>query len=309
MKTNLTLRGRGLALAALAICTTSATAYAATAPAPGATESSVTIAGAAKSKTVGYGSDVRISGVVNPRAAGTPVELQHRPRGGAFQPVARTRTKANGAYEFSPMARASGAYRALAAGAAASAAKRVTVIGKLKTRSTRHVLDGGRTRVRGTLMPRKRGRSVKLQLRTRAGWRTVDRTRTGTGGRFNASWRPSGAGTYRLRVRSAGDRFSASARDRLARVYAYRPGHASYYGPGLYGNRLGCGGTLTPSTLGVAHKTLPCGTRVTFRYRGRSVRVAVIDRGPYIAGREWDLTEATKHRLGFGSTGTVWSTR
>jgi rare lipoprotein A (peptidoglycan hydrolase) len=34
----------------------------------------------------------------------------------------------------------------------------------------------------------------------------------------------------------------------------------------------------------------------------------VIDRGPFVGGREWDLTPATKAKLGFGSTGTVWST-
>jgi rare lipoprotein A len=35
----------------------------------------------------------------------------------------------------------------------------------------------------------------------------------------------------------------------------------------------------------------------------------VIDRGPYVGAREWDLTAATKRRLRFGSTGTVWATR
>ena len=85
----------------------------------------------------------------------------------------------------------------------------------------------------------------------------------------------------------------------------FRSAAASYYGPGLYGNKLGCGGTLTPSTLGVAHKSLPCGTRLTVRYRGRSVRVAVIDRGPYAGDREFDLTQATKNRIGFPSTGRV----
>jgi rare lipoprotein A (peptidoglycan hydrolase) len=35
----------------------------------------------------------------------------------------------------------------------------------------------------------------------------------------------------------------------------------------------------------------------------------VIDRGPYVGGRDWDLTGATKTRLGFPSTGTVWATR
>jgi rare lipoprotein A (peptidoglycan hydrolase) len=39
------------------------------------------------------------------------------------------------------------------------------------------------------------------------------------------------------------------------------------------------------------------------------VTVPVVDRGPYVAGREWDLTGATKARLRFPSTGTVWSTR
>ena len=303
------LRGRGLALAAVVACSTTATAYAATEPSPGASTASVSMAGATESETVGYGREVRIAGAVKPRAAGTSVQLQHRPSGGSFQQVAQTRTTRNGSYEFTPVARSSGAYRTMARGAAASAAKRVTVVGKLSTRAMRHVLGGRQARVKGTLMPRKPGRTVNLELRTRAGWRVVDRTRTGTGGRFSASWRPSGAGVYRLRVRSAGDRFSAPTGDRLARVHAYRSAHASYYGPGLYGNRLACGGTLTPSTLGVAHKSLPCGTRVTFRHRGRSVTVPVVDRGPYVGGREWDLTSATKHRLGFGSTGTVWSTR
>src|SRR3712207_9322983 len=65
----------------------------------------------------------------------------------------------------------------------------------------------------------------------------------------------------------------------LGRVNVYRVALASWYGPGLYGNRTGCGGRLTYGKLGVAHKSLPCGTKVTFRHRGRSVRVPVIDRG------------------------------
>jgi rare lipoprotein A len=92
-------------------------------------------------------------------------------------------------------------------------------------------------------------------------------------------------------------------------VTVYRPAVASWYGPGLYGNRLACGGVLTPSTIGVAHKTMPCGTKLTLRYGDRSVRVRVIDRGPFVAGREFDLTAATRNRLGFGSTGRVLSSR
>ena len=58
----------------------------------------------------------------------------------------------------------------------------------------------------------------------------------------------------------------------------------------------------------MANKTLPCGTMLTLRYHGHSVRVPVVDRGPYVAGREFDLTPATKARLGFGDTGEVWTT-
>ena len=66
-----------------------------------------------------------------------------------------------------------------------------------------------------------------------------------------------------------------------------------------YGGPLACGGRLARNQLGVAHKSAPCGALITFRYGGRIVRVPVIDRGPYIAGREWDLTGATAELLGF----------
>ena len=89
----------------------------------------------------------------------------------------------------------------------------------------------------------------------------------------------------------------------------FRPAAASWYGPGLYGERTACGRTLTTSTMGVANKTMPCGTKVTLRYRGREVTVPVIDRGPYAGNREYDLTAATKAKLGFPRTGTVLTTR
>jgi hypothetical protein len=66
-----------------------------------------------------------------------------------------------------------------------------------------------------------------------------------------------------------------------------------------YGGPLACGGRLARNQLGVAHKSAPCGALITFRYAGRVLRVPVIDRGPYIAGREWDLTGAAAEALGF----------
>lgn len=73
---------------------------------------------------------------------------------------------------------------------------------------------------------------------------------------------------------------------------------ASWYGPGFYGNRTACGSLFTPEIFGVAHLTLPCGTTLVLTYGDRSVTVAVIDRGPYVAGRALDLSNATKLALG-----------
>jgi rare lipoprotein A (peptidoglycan hydrolase) len=56
---------------------------------------------------------------------------------------------------------------------------------------------------------------------------------------------------------------------------------------------------------GVASLTLPCGTMVTLSYQGRRVTVPVIDRGPYVEGRVFDLTEATKEALGCPDLCTV----
>lgn len=69
----------------------------------------------------------------------------------------------------------------------------------------------------------------------------------------------------------------------------------SWYGPGLWGRSGACGmfgpDGLQPDDVGVAHRTLPCGTKVTFRYNGVTVTTRVVDRGPYVAGRTWDMTK------------------
>jgi hypothetical protein len=79
----------------------------------------------------------------------------------------------------------------------------------------------------------------------------------------------------------------------------------SWFGPGLYGNGTACGQTMTKTLVGVAHRSLPCGTLVTFRYKGRTVTVPVVDRGPYVAGRTWDLTKGACTLLAHCFTGTI----
>lgn len=73
---------------------------------------------------------------------------------------------------------------------------------------------------------------------------------------------------------------------------------ASWYGPGFYGNRTACGQTYTPEIMGVAHRLLPCGTQIRITSpAGVTLVVPVIDRGPYIAGRSLDLSDATRLAL------------
>jgi len=94
---------------------------------------------------------------------------------------------------------------------------------------------------------------------------------------------------------------------RPALVALMRALKATWYGPGFYGRRTACGERLGRATLGVAHRTLPCGTRVTFYHDGRFVTVAVIDRGPFRRGVAWDLTAAAAKQLGFRATGVLRS--
>lgn len=81
---------------------------------------------------------------------------------------------------------------------------------------------------------------------------------------------------------------------------------ASWYGPGFYGNRTACGQLYTPEIAGVAHRTLPCGTMLELEFRGTVVVVPVIDRGPFIAGRTLDLSNATRGALGCTDLCPVW---
>jgi len=84
-----------------------------------------------------------------------------------------------------------------------------------------------------------------------------------------------------------------------------RSAGATWYGPGLYGNHTACGQTLRPGTIGVAHRTLPCGTAVKFAYHGRQLVARVIDRGPYTKGNAFDLTNGARHVLHFEGANRV----
>ena len=164
-----------------------------------------------------------------------------------------------------------------------------------------NVRAGRRVVVRGTAQPNFR---VSLRIQRAGRWRTLARARTDARGAFTLRDRMRRPLSARARLSAAG-----AAPRSLGRLNVYRSALASWYGPGLYGQRLGCGGTLSAGDLGVAHRSLPCGARVTLRHRGRTLRVRVIDRGPYTGGREYDLTAATARRLGFNGHGAILTTR
>jgi rare lipoprotein A (peptidoglycan hydrolase) len=79
-------------------------------------------------------------------------------------------------------------------------------------------------------------------------------------------------------------------------------GVATWFGPGFYGQKTACGQTLTPAVIGVAHRTLPCGTLVKVSYNGRMLILPVLDRGPYSHIAEWDLTAGAATALSITET-------
>jgi rare lipoprotein A (peptidoglycan hydrolase) len=187
------------------------------------------------------------------------------------------------------------------------AARKPKITGKLvRSRS----VGGSGIKVQARLRGVGHGKAhVRLAVRASGSrkWRVVASTNARGGKKFNLRWRGGNPGRYMTRVSVR--KFGRSASDRTGRAFVFRKSFASYYGPGLYGGGLACGGTLSPGTIGVAHKTLPCGTRVTFKVGNRVVTARVIDRGPYVGGRDWDLTTALRNKLRFGDTGTVYATR
>jgi peptidoglycan lytic transglycosylase len=176
----------------------------------------------------------------------------------------------------------------------------------------RAALLGRWQRVAGTLDSAGAGQALLLQRTDgRSGWVTVARATTGKAGGFSARWRPTQIGRFTLRAVPATASATASAADALPTTptTVYRAAIATQYGEGSYGSRTACGVILRPTTIGVAHRTLPCGTMVEFYFRGATVRAPVIDRGPYANNADWDLTNAAASRLKFNGLDYVGAMR
>jgi rare lipoprotein A len=87
-----------------------------------------------------------------------------------------------------------------------------------------------------------------------------------------------------------------------AKTKVRRTGIATWFGPGFYGQQTACGQMLTPAVIGVANRTLPCGTLVQVTYKGHALVVPVLDRGPYANHADWDLTAGAAQALNISET-------
>jgi rare lipoprotein A len=141
-------------------------------------------------------------------------------------------------------------------------------------------------------------------------WVAVASATAAADGSYVATWRGDRVGEHRVRavLASSGQAVAASATPELA-ITVHRPAKATWYGPRFYGRRTACGQRMSRTLLGVAHKRLPCGAEVALTYGGRSVTVPVVDRGPYVKGRRWDLTAATAQALDFTFTDRIGAVR
>ena len=152
------------------------------------------------------------------------------------------------------------------------------------------------------------GQTVTLETRQGTDpWLAVASVTVAQDGSFSTTWRPSSYGQFQIRGVLAGASTAADSPSSSAprTVVVYRPGIATWYGPGFFGKRTACGQRLTRTLLGVANRRLPCGTQVQISYRGHTLVAPVIDRGPFARGVQWDLTSATAKKLGMKVTSRI----
>ncbi|HEY5317987.1 MAG TPA: septal ring lytic transglycosylase RlpA family protein [Solirubrobacteraceae bacterium] len=275
---------------------------------------------------LGFGHPLTVTGLAPRTDGGYRLALEFSAAGAPWRTLSHTKVHSDGAFRLRAPLTRSGAVRVVPvtppapapatvtddasslsappspAAISASEPAPVTVAAKLTTAAGAMVAGTSHPlKVRGTLLPRHAGAVVRLQRRARRRWRTIATTRTRGGGRFLLRDRVRAAGKQTVRVSFAGDAGNASVSTPGRSLISLHPALASWYDDA--GNTA-CG---FHAGDGVASKSLPCGTKVTFAYHGRTVTAVVDDRGPFVPGRQFDLDQATAAALGFDGVDTVWS--
>ena len=273
------------------------------------------------SRHIAYGDSLKVTGTASVANAGQTIALEFAKAGTrGWQSVSSTKVGPHGHFTFVEPIKQSGLVRAVStrttpragspvpgvtppATIAPSPSRPVQVASSFRVRGRSiDALTGQSVAVRGKLLPERAGRRVILEGRSGRHWHELATTRTGRHGGFRLRYGTGSLGRRQLRVRFKGDRLNTRANHGAGRITVFRESVASWYND--------AGGTACGfhAGYGVANRTLPCGTKVTFRYGGHTVTAVVDDRGPFVGGREWDLNQNTAGALGFGGVATVWST-
>jgi rare lipoprotein A (peptidoglycan hydrolase) len=166
----------------------------------------------------------------------------------------------------------------------------------------------GQVRFTGKVPAADAGAVVEIErLGHQTGWKWAPTAHAiaAANGTFTVVWRANHIGRFAIRAVITNPGASAAAVSPTVTTTVYRPSLATLFGPGLWGNGTACGEVLKRNTIGVANRTLRCGTPVAIYYHGRTMVVPVIDRGPYANGADWDLTMATAAALGMDGTDTI----
>lgn len=167
----------------------------------------------------------------------------------------------------------------------------------------------GQLLFRGRVPTRYAGDAVEIERdgqETGWSWAPTASGTVGSNGSFAVQWHTDQSGRFAVRavLQRAGEAADTGHWPTVT-ITVFRSSVATLYGPGFYGHKTACGEVLHRQTLGVANRTLPCGTRIAIYYGGKTITVPVIDRGPYSNGADWDLTEATGRQLGMDSTARI----
>jgi rare lipoprotein A len=177
-------------------------------------------------------------------------------------------------------------------------------------------LVGATVAVHGVVAGSRPGDAVTVQrLDPLAGWVPAAAATVGGNGSYDAVWQVDHAGKTTVRAildtqATTATRVASAATPAQGRaITLYRRTRVTWYGPGFYGRRTACGKRMSRGLLGVAHKTLPCGTLVDLYNNGRTVTVPVIDRGPFRPGTNYDLTAATARAIDVTATTTIGAVR
>lgn len=256
-----------------------------------------------QSHTIAYGEDVIANGSAPTSDAGRTVALEYKKPGtSGWSTVSSTSVGQKGKFHLRAPLTHSGQVEA-AIGSSSSAPQPVTVTASFGLRKRDYnALGTGTVHVSGRLRPWLAGREVVLESSDSNGWSRVARSETTSEGRFDLHYTARHLGMHRLRVSFAGDQLNGATSSSAGSVTVYRQSVASWYNDG--GGPTACGFT---AHFGVANRDLPCGTKVAFYYHGATVTAVVDDRGPFVAGRDWDLNQNTASALGFTGVDSIWA--